>query len=197
MNDDANSFFTRLERLYAALGETIEGDLASFAPDVRITEAGFHVRQDFLGGLTEAQLANMAHAVIYHLAHLEDHAKRAFKADAAHVDNIVSTAPLPLIQGLSNADKHGESRRDGEVSPRLGPIRRPLRMRTTGEAGSFTAIKMTASGPEASGDGTAEVVLTADVFDGNGERVGDLFDLCMQGIAVWEAGLASLDDSST
>ncbi len=37
-----------------------------------------------------------------------------------------------------------------------------------------------------------EFRLTVDVLDGDSERIGDLMDLCNEGVAIWEVELADL-----
>ena len=50
----------RLHRIYAALDDAVEGDLAQFPPKVIADEKRFSVYQDFLGGLSDAQISNFA-----------------------------------------------------------------------------------------------------------------------------------------
>ena len=66
----------RLHRIHAAVDATIEGDLAKFPPTVVSDERGFKMYQDFLGGLTDAQITNLAHGLIHNIANVPDHLRR-------------------------------------------------------------------------------------------------------------------------
>jgi hypothetical protein len=101
----------RLQRIYAAVGATVEGDLGKFPPAVTVTPTVVQVYQDFLGGLTDAQLENLAFSEIDNIAHLVDHLKKWCRANGhggerVH-DAVKASRALQLIIDLANRDKHG------------------------------------------------------------------------------------------
>ena len=188
----------RIQRIYAALGETVEGDLAAIPPVVEIEEGTVTVWQDFTGGLSEPQLSNLLQSLIYNIASLKDHARKACKRlgiDLIHIDEITKNQTLLIIFDLSNSDKHGYPPRDGGHSgrsPQVKKAERYLRMTTSGEPGSVTTVTVGPGGMKSTGDGSADVTITADVVDANGLKIGDAHELCVEALGVWETGLTEL-----
>jgi len=188
----------RIQRIYAALGATVEGDLAAFPLIVEDDDESVLLSQDFLGGLSDAQLSNLVHSLIDNIASLNDHARRAYKRagiDQSKVDDIAKSHVLLVISDLWNNDKHGYPPRNGGNSgllPQITDVKRILRMTTAGEAGSVTAVTFGRDGMKTTGDGSAEVIVTAEVVDGAGAPIGDLHDLCAKGLKLWEDGLKAL-----
>ena len=176
----------RLHRCYAAVDAAVEGDLGKFPPKIMANEKQFSLYQDFLGGLAEPQISNLAHTVIHSIANLRDHLRRwAGKngLDPKDIDRtIAASAALQVIIDLSNNDKHGYPPRDGgqsKKSPKLLDVKRVLRMSTGPGPGSGIAKVFTPSGPKqiASGGGFSQVVVPGSVVDGSGASLGDLYDL--------------------
>ena len=191
----------RLHRIYAALNETVEGDLSKFPPKVVSDEHGFAMYQDFLGGLNPAQLSNLAHSVIHNIANLYDHLRRWMdrnSQDPKLVDQIVSrSTSLQLIRDLSNNDKHGYPPRNGGYSgkaPKLVEVNRVLKLTTGIAAGASIMVVFTPQGPKqtASGGGGSSVVVTGTVVDANGGVLGDLHDIEHNALRAWEQELRTL-----
>lgn len=188
----------RLQRIYSALGGTVEGDMAKLPPVVLMTDNAVLVWQDFTGGLSVAQLTNLAYSLIHNIASLKDHARRVLKTagiDPEKSEEIGNVSTLRIIADLSNNDKHGYPPRNGGnsgLSPHLGQVTRILRMVTGGEAGSVTALTFGPTGMVLSGDGTIEAIITADVLDAEESRIGDLHELCVEGLQLWENGLTGI-----
>ena len=188
----------RLHRVYAAVEAAVEGDLSKFPPKVIADEHQFGVYQDFLGGLTEPQLSNLAHTIIHNIANLRDHLRRwagRNGQDPKGIDKTVAgSVALQVIIDLSNNDKHGYPPRDGGLSkksPKLAEVKRVLRISTGPGPGSGVAIVFTPSGPKqiTSGGGFSQVVVTGSVVDGNGASLGDLYDLGNEALKAWEQQL--------
>jgi hypothetical protein len=188
----------RLHRLYAAVETAVEGDLSKFPPKVIADEHQFGIYQDFLGGLTEPQLSNLAHTIIHNIANLRNHLRRwAGKngRDPKDVDKtIAGSAALQIIIDLSNNDKHGYPPRDGghsKKSPKLAEVKRVLKISTGPGPGSSVAIVLTPSGPKQTtcGGGSAQVIVTGRVVDGNGAPLGDLYKLGNEALKAWEQQL--------
>jgi len=188
----------RLHRIYAAVNETVEGDLAKFPPKVISDEKGFLIYQDFLGGLSNPQISNLAYGLAHNIANLHDHLKRWARRnghDPKRVDHAFENSEdLKVLKDLSNNDKHGYPPRGGHSgkSPQLVDLSRIFRASTQAKPGSFVGITLTSSGPKQIGDGTSLVIITGKIVDGNGAVVGDFRDVCLKAIAAWELELKAL-----
>jgi hypothetical protein len=187
----------RLHRIYAALDGFVEGDLSKFPPKVLADERGFAMYQDFLGGLSPAQLSNLAHSVIHNVANLQNHVRRWAAKNGKDPNRIDQTgsgsAALQIIKDLSNNDKHGYPPRNGGHSgkvPKLVEVRRVLRLTTAAEAGSSVAVILTPAGPkQLSGTGSTAVIVTGQVVDPSGAVIGDLYSLALEALKAWEQEL--------
>ena len=188
----------RLHRCYTAVDAAVEGDLSKFPPKIMADEKQFSIYQDFLGGLTEPQISNLAHTIIHNIANLRDHLRRwagQNGLDPKEIDRTVaSSAALQVIIDLSNNDKHGYPPRDGgqsKKSPTLVEVKRVLRMSTGPGPGSGIAIVLTLSGPKqiATGGGFSHVIVTGSVVDGNGAPLGELYDFGNKALKAWEQQL--------
>ena len=183
----------RLHRIYAAVSETVEGDLAKFPPKVISDEKGFSMYQDFLGGLSDSQISNYVYGLVHNIANLPDHLKRWARKnghDSDCVDQVFyKSEDFKLIKDLSNNDKHGYPPRDGGysgISPQLVDVSRIFRAKTQARPGSFVGITLTSSGPKQIGDGASLVIITGNIVDGNGVVVGDCQNVCLNAIAIGE-----------
>lgn len=179
----------RLHRIYAAVEAAVEGDLSKFPPRVTVGEHNFRVYQDFLGGLTEPQLSNLAHAIIHNIANLRDHLRHWARKNCQNqndIDKTITNCPaLQIIIDLSNNDKHGYPPRDGghsKRSPKLVEVKRVLTI------GPGTALIFTPNGLKqtTSGDGSSQVIVDGTVVDINGVPIGDLYDLWNEALKAWE-----------
>lgn len=188
----------RLQRVYASLGATIEADLTLFKPTVVITEEEVAVYQNFVGGLSEAELLNAAFGLVHNIANLRDNVSRWAEEKGKSFDGgsfIEGQLSLCLLQDLSNTDKHGfplKRKRWSGHSPVIEGLKRVMRMTAAGDGG-VTVLTFTSKGPRKVGQGEARVVITGRIVDGEtGEDLGDLLEICNDGLSKWEAQLADL-----
>jgi len=187
----------RIERLYAAVGATIDEELNKFPPTIAVTDREIFIRQDFTGGLTEAQISNIGFTAIHLLAHLVDHLRGWAKRNGrskAEVDSTVDNCfAISTLIDLSNRDKHGAPTHDAGrtgKAPRIDRMRRVMSLSTGPEKGSAVRVQITPSGPNVSGSGSAAVVVTGEIVASDNTRLGDLRSFLLEALAAWEALLA-------
>ena len=191
--DDA--ILQRIGRIYAAIGSTEEDDPLKLKATVIQTEKIKAVFQDFRGGFSDDDLSNQAHSVIHNVANLRDHLRRwasHHDQDKNKVDQAIDEClELQIVKDLSNNDKHGYPPRDGGHSgrcPQLLEISRVMRLQTQPKKGSMIGMTIGARGvPKFLGDGTAKALVTGDVVDNDGTRIGDLYDIANKAIDAWES----------
>lgn len=184
----------RINRIYAAIGLIEEDDPHKLKATVIQTDKIKAVFQDFRGGFSDDDLSNQAHSVIHNIANLRDHLRRWASHHDQDKDKVGQAfnncLELKIIQDLSDNDKHGYPRRDGKYSylfPKLIEIKRVMRLQTQAKKGSVIGMTMGASGvPKFIGDGTAKAVVTGDVVDNDGNRIGELYDIANKAVQAWE-----------
>lgn len=140
-------------------------------------------------------LINLAYSLVHQIFNLRDNLKRWAEASGQNPVRVKEcfegSKALRIMADLSNADKHGLpfSPRHKPWSGRelvLGGVERVRRIRVEPGTG-WSGFTVDASGRSRSfGQGVQDVVLTADVLDSDGNRVGDLFEIADQAIADWE-----------
>jgi len=99
-----------------------------------------------------------------------------------------------LMQDLGNTDKHGrlDKRPYSGLKPKLTNVKRVAKFQTQARRGSWIQYQMGPGGqPIVSGDGKASLVLTGDVLDENGQKLGELDAIIEQALSEWEAFLGS------
>lgn len=194
VNDD---LIFRLRRINAAIGAVEETDISKFIPEVTNDGylTGFY--QDWSGGLSNEHLANIAHSLIQNIASLEDHLRKwathsgqeKTKVDEAFNDSHA----LKVIKDLWNNEKHEYPPRGGGhsgQSPKLDQVKRVLRLTTKPEKGSSVGVAFTPQGtPQKLGSGDARVIVTGDILDRDGNRIGDLHKTALDAIEAWEGVL--------
>jgi hypothetical protein len=189
----------RVKRIYAAINASHEFNMAKFPVKVFSNTRGHGFFQDFSGGQSEEELANIAHAIIYNIANLRDHLRRWAdqngKGQARVWEYFKGTDPLKIIQDLSNYDKHGPPENGKQswtgLEPRLRYIRRIMQLTTQAKAGSCVALTFDRNGgPQLHGDGSACGVVTAEVLDKDGNLLGDLARIQLAAVEAWELLLA-------
>jgi hypothetical protein len=153
---------------------------------VLLSDRLFEIRQDFSGGLTDAELTNRAHQVIQLLAHLEDHLRSAGVRKDVVDATVRKSFPIRVLKDLANVEKHGGQSRKSHSgqSPELRNVRRMLRVR-----GPVTVLMGGDGKMHSHGKGTAIAVLTADVVGADGEAVGELHELLSDALTDWEVAL--------
>ncbi|MFC2059462.1 hypothetical protein ACFLTS_07525 [Chloroflexota bacterium] len=190
----------RVRRIYSAVGAVEEADISKFvAQEINDgRKRGFY--QDWSGGKSKEELTNTAWSLISNIANLEAHLKKwtddngldKTKVDAA----LNNSQALKIIKDLHNKEKHPYPPRKGGysgLSPRVGEINSTLQL-TVGGSGKPSAVSVIIS-PQGipkkseSGSGTAKVVISGDIFDGDGNKTGDLYKVALEAIEVWETVL--------
>lgn len=188
----------RISRIYAAIGSIEQDDPQKLKAAVIQTEKIKAVFQDFRGGFSDDDLCNQAHSVIHNIANLRDHLRRwashhdQDKNKVDGVDGVVDKCPeLQIIKDLSNNDKHGYPPRDGGHSgkcPQLNGINHVMRLQNQAKKESMIAMTVGTGGvPKFIGDGIAKAVVTGDVVDNDGTRIGDLYEIANKAVEAWES----------
>jgi len=191
----------RIQRIYEAVDEVVETDISKFMPKVIKDDKRIGFYQDWSGGRSEAEVENIAHILIYNVANLKDHLRKwadnngkdKSKANAA----FRASQALKIIKDLSNNDRHGYDRAkkgNSGKSPRIDKINTIMRMTTKPEKGSFVSLTFDRQGvPKITGSGNAKVIITGDILDRDGNKIGDLYDTLLEAINVWERVLSEFD----
>ena len=189
----------RLDRIYASIDTAVEGDVTKFVPVVIQNKESYGIYQDFRGGLNDAELSNLAYSVIHNIANFRAYLDRWAEHnghDKNHIERVFSNSlPLQIITDLSNYEKHPYPPRNGghsRKSPKLGGIKRILRLTTGVGPGSGVAITLTPQGPLVFGTGSTNVIVTAQVLDSKGALIGDLYGLELEALEAWEQELRNL-----
>lgn len=185
----------RIARLSAAVNQTIEKDLTKLPAKFASGKDGFSILQDFSGGKSDATLANELHSAIALIAGLEYFLQRWAAQNGKSAEHVRETfrqsTDLQIIHDLWNSEKHAESLQGGRDrsgrGPRLADIHRALKITPGSRPGSWVSIGMGPQGiPVASGDGSARAVLTGEVIDRYGSKIGDIDDIVARAIRQCE-----------
>jgi hypothetical protein len=179
MNDDLDY---RLRRLYAAIGETQERDLAKISATVISNEKGILIHQDFSGGKTDEQLMNAIQSLIALIASLEYFLYKW--ADKNGYDRnkvkqqLQSSHSFSIVHALWNNEKHGYPPRPNDdrtgLAPQLLNVNRVMRVATQAKKGSSVVFRLGQGGKSlVSGNGTAKAIITGDVVAKDGKQLGD------------------------
>lgn len=193
-NDDLTH---RVRRIYEAIEAVQENDMSKFTPKVINDDHRIDFYQGWSGGRSDAELDNIAHTLIYDIANLRDHlkkwadrnAKDKTKVDAA----FKNSQALKIIKDLSNNDRHGydptKKGNSGKL-PRVDKINTIMQMTTKDKKGSSVGLTFTPQGvPKILGDGTAKVIITGDILDRDGNKIGDLYNTALEAVEAWESVL--------
>lgn len=198
VDDDLNS---RVQCLYTAIEATQETDISKFVPTV--TSDGKHVcfYHDWRGGRSDPELDNTIHILIYNIANLKDllekwadqNGKDKTRVYAAFKNSLA----LRIIKDLSNNHRHGYNPRklgNSRRSPRVDNITTVMQMTTKPEKGSLVSLTFDGQGvPRVAGSGTAKVIITGDILDRDGNKIGDLHKTLLEAVEVWESVLDDYD----
>ena len=196
MTNQDNLIF-RLERIYAAVGASKEVDLSKVPPQVVVSSKGFAIFQDFRGGLSDADLANIVHSMIQNIAGLKDHVKEWLEKKGIDpqkmFDHIYKSDGLMICLDLWNREKHPNLKRSySKKFPKLENVNRVLLLTTKAEKGSAVVMQLTPKGLEqTAGSGSSEVVVTGDVVDNQGNKLGDIQRFASEAVQAWEDFLRS------
>jgi hypothetical protein len=188
----------RLRRIYAAIGETIDTDISKYPATVQQNDRMTSMWQDFRGGLSHEQLLNLAFSLAYNVFILRDHLLNWASGRPGGREQVLdffkTSMPLKIVADLCNADKHGypPDRPWTDLVPSLGEVTRPLQITAKPGAGWFMYTVGADGRPRTYGEGEAKVVLSADVLDKDGNRIGDLVELVEKAVTDWEKLLVEL-----
>jgi hypothetical protein len=189
----STTLIEKIERLYEAVKESRDTDLANYPPIYEMRGAMVTVTQDFNRGMKSPKLLNVAFEMIRSIADLKDYLRGAARRagrDPEEVEKVIDGClSLQLLIDLANLDKHGKhdkpSKQRSGMSPRLDNVRGALRMQTGGAAGAFIGIQLTPQGAVPFGDGNAAVIITGDIVDDTG-NITALDYTQDQSVAAWE-----------
>jgi len=196
-----DDLISRVQRLYTAIGATEETDISKFMPTVTSDGKRICTHQDWRGGRSRAELANTIHILIYNIANLKDLLKKwavqndkpTTKVNGAFKNSLA----LRIIKDLSNNDRHGyDPKKPGNSgkSPRVDNITSVMQMTTKPEKGSFVSLTFNHQGvSRKAGSGTAKVIITGDILDRDGNKIGDLHKTVSEAIGAWETVLDDFD----
>lgn len=194
----------RFRRVYAAIGEAFSRNPDDY---VRVTEqrVGNQIaaRITFDGGRSKEQLKNDAIFAVASVANLKDHLRCFAKKAGKNPDDVDATIEgsldLAVLLDLNDSEKHGDGGRGpgkwSALRPRISGVTKALRFTggTTPPSFKITLIpgeRKFYSDPQVEGETAA--VISADVVDENGNKIGD-GDL----IRMIEAGLKAFEQMLT
>jgi hypothetical protein len=199
MIDD--DLISRVQRLYTAIEETEETDISKFMPTVTSDGKRVCFYYDWRGGRSDAELANTIHILIYNIANLKDLLKKWAdqngKDKTKVYDAFKNSLALRIIKDLSNNDRHGydpKKRGNSGKSPRVDNINTVMQMTPKPEKGSSISLTFNRQDiPRIVGSGTAKVIITGDILDRDGNKIGDLHKTVLEAVKVWESVLDDFD----
>lgn len=193
-----NELLNRIERLYSSIEQVFDRDFSKFSAIQETRADSILIRQDFSAGDSEADLSNAIHTTIHNIASFHDHLQKwgdRHSVNGNQIHNFLkASSAFCVIRDLWNNDKHGWPPTKGNgwsrKAPRLTNIHRACRLQTgTGENSSVT-MTLGANGVpriQSTGSGSAAVLLTGDVVDETGNRIGDANELIDDAVSVCEA----------
>ncbi len=193
-NDD---LIFRVQRIFAAVEAVVENDISKCMPKVIKDGNRIGLYQDWSHGLSDAEISNIAHMLIYNVANLKDHLKNWAVRNGRDKNKVYaafrSSQVLKIIKDLSNNDRHGydpKKRGNSGKSPRVDKINTIMQMTTKPEKGPFVSLTLNRQGvPQIAGSGTAKVIITGDILDKDGNKIGDLHKTVLEAVKVWESVL--------
>lgn len=191
----SNDLHLRIRRIYAAVDAAVTPSAAfgKLAPCVHRSGPHISVLQDFAGGKSDAELANILHTAIGLVAGLRDILLEKFdgtESTQSAIRQCFSSSPsLETLRHLWNTDKHGT----GRPKPcRIDGIKAVCRLRLEGASKSITMTLRKDGTPVVFGDGTANVIVSGDIHYQGEARVDDAYDVLMSGVSDIERLLSQL-----
>lgn len=177
---------TRLARLYSSMKVAINPDLSTL--NVKVVPNGLTMRPG--EGYSQADLENMAHALIANIATLCDHSKIYCRDNNINFDPqkfINANRDVAIVHDLWNTDKHVELDRPPRSGfrPKITDLRRVLSL-TGGATGVQVSISSDGNVQLSEGAGATASIFGV-VVDENGGMLGILPQICESAIAAWEA----------
>lgn len=196
----------RIERVNAAFNERSALSPEGIEPGLRSDERGTSFFQDFRGGRSATQLDSDAAHILNEIMGIRDRAKKWFASkgdDPRAVDAFVkSELAVALVHDLANTDKHGQLDRPpfSGYRPKLVKVDRTMTLKydpstgTYAASGQYTGPTFNFRAGQVRGQGTSfgmEVVLSSDIHDESGNKIGELQRVLPDAIYKWELFLTS------
>jgi len=189
-NDD---LMFRIKCMYEAIGDIEETDFGKFKPKVVKKDGRIGIYQDWSGELNDAQRTNYLESLIKNIASFEYYLDKWVDNNNLEKNKVKQTfensLELKIVHDLWNNSKHaGLARRSNSgLYPRIENINTVMQMTTKPEKGSFISLTLNRQGaPRIMGDGSAKVVITGDILDRDGNKIGDLHEILLKAINDWE-----------
>ncbi|MFA5308961.1 MAG: hypothetical protein WC370_05670 [Dehalococcoidales bacterium] len=184
----------RIQCIYTALGSSIETDIKKLKPKVIQDSNKTVILQDFSGGRKDSEIRNIANILIFNVANLGSHLKKWSNEndkDKSKVDaTFKNSKSIRIIKDLSNNERHGydpTKKGNSGLAPRLNGISSIMQMTTKPTKGSFVAYTFNRQGEQKIlGNGSYKVIITGEILDCSGNKIGDLYDTLLEAIKDWE-----------
>ena len=183
---DFNDLSSRLERVYAAIGSKVDGDVQRYVKvtvDGQIAGTQYDAVLTFDGGQSNAQIENVVSTTTEHLAKLKDHLKNRLGEKKNLVEEKINDSlELQLVMDLSNAEKHGyplDTERSNR-SPRMQNIQTSLVVPPQEQVG----INLKTG--EIVELGNCYIEIQGEVVDNNGEMIYRWPKLVEKALEEWE-----------
>ncbi len=183
----------RIAEVYDAVGELSHVDFDAVLVQVSEDDGRLQIKWDPKQGMSEARLRNLAKSAIANVAALLNYVRQWAAGAGADISAVDAAAKackdFCVVYDLWNVEKHVNQRTKSwsGIQPRLGEVHQGYRLETRPEKGSVIGMEM---GPDGKfrpfGDGGAQVVFFADIYDHTGKCVGDLFDFLTSSVRLWE-----------
>ncbi len=192
-----NDLMFRIECIYEAIGDVEETDIGKFKPNVIKEGNRVGIYQDWSGELNDAQRTNYLESLITNIANFEYYLNKWVdnnKLEKAKVkDAFNRSQALKIVHELWNNAKHAGLARESKsgLYPRIDKINTIMRMTTKSEKGSPIAYTLNLQGDQKIiGNGNAKVIITGDILDRDGNKIGDLYETLLKAIDDWEKVLS-------
>lgn len=184
----------KIAQMYKSLEELqITEKLPSVKPAFKPVAGGVSISYDFSKVTDSATAANRVSQLLNNIASLKDHLKawckrqnKPFAGDAL----IDSNRDVAVVHDLWNVDKHAELNRPSRsgLGPRLeNPPRSTMVLKgEPGKPSPSFVIPVGRGGAPIQTNAGASLRIVANVVDKDGNRIGDLMDICEKAVAAWE-----------
>jgi hypothetical protein len=189
-----DQLINRVERIYDAIDQVSESNLAKLPAKVLDDGKRVGFMQDFSGGLSGPRMENRAHSLLHNIVCLRGYIQK-WASDNGHDTSqvqatIENSRELKILQDLYNEEKHVKPRIGGasKLSPKLVKVKPHMKLETQAKAGSSVVMTFGPGGvPKVVGNGSAKALISGEVIDGSGNRIGDLVELANRALNAWES----------
>ena len=189
---DYNDISARLKRTLISLNARFDDDIAVYTTvtknekkiDNKTTEFNLKIEYHF-GKHDQETLINKIVIILYNLASLKDHIKNSIKNVGGESkiveDEINESLHLQVLIDIVNQEKHGYplKNRRSLKDPLITNIRESYQITVSGSGNgqSSSFVFMTQDGFKHVGDGKEQMVIVADITDGDGNLLFSLDEL--------------------